>query len=67
MKLVRCWRTLAVTDEVLVEEIKKLQASSDFKTMSLKIIRAKLSETLGQDMTGYRSKIKELVVQLISV
>ena len=39
--------------------------SSDFETLSLKIIRERLAETLGQDMGPYKKQIKAVVIKAI--
>ena len=46
-----------------LEKIQALATKSDFETLSLKGIRKKLSEELKQDVTPYKKKIKQLVIE----
>ena len=52
-----------ITDSILLEKIQALATKSDFETLSLKGIRKKLSEELKQDVTPYKKKIKQLVIE----
>jgi protein DEK len=54
-----------VTDALLAEKVKEMAESSDFETLSLKIIRERLAETLGQDMGPYKKQIKAVVIKAI--
>ena len=53
-------------DKLLIREIETISARPDFERLSLKVIRAKIGESLGQDMTKYKARIKELVIKVIS-
>ena len=54
-----------ITDELLAEKVSEMAKSSDFETLSLKIIRDRLAEALGQDMQPYKKQIKEVVIKTI--
>jgi hypothetical protein len=54
-----------ITDELLTEKVTEMAKSSDFETLSLKIIRDRLAEALGQDMGPYKKQIKAVVIEAI--
>ena len=66
LERVRCLFKLTAMDKLLIREIETISARPDFERLSLKVIRAKIGESLGQDMTKYKARIKELVIKVIS-
>lgn len=54
-----------ITDALLEEKVTAMANSSDFETLSLKIIRDRLGEELGQDMGPYKKQIKAIVIKAI--
>lgn len=54
-----------ITDALLAEKVTEMAKSSDFETLSLKIIRDRLAEELGQDMGPYKKQIKAVVIKAI--
>lgn len=56
-------------DPEIMEDIEKhlidISKARDFKFLSLKIIRDRLSEKIGKDMTPYKKYIKSIVIKLI--
>ena len=55
-----------VTDALLTEKVAAMAKESGFEELSLKLIREKLAEELGQDMYPYKKQIKAVVVACIA-
>lgn len=56
---------ITVTDALLEQHIAEVASSSDFEQLSLKMIRDRLADRLGQDMSPYKKQIKALVIKKI--
>ena len=61
----RYMAALQLQSTPLTSTVKEMAESSDFETLSLKIIRERLAETLGQDMGPYKKQIKAVVIKAI--
>jgi hypothetical protein len=57
---------VTVTDALLEQHIAEMASSSDFELLSLKMIRDRLADRLGKDMSPYKKQIKALVIKKIS-
>jgi flagellar biosynthesis GTPase FlhF len=55
-----------ITDAILKQKLEEYSQGPEFETLSLKMIRAKLQEDLGQDMTEYKPKIKEIITTMLT-